>query len=184
MNRLRCDETPAWAALQACFNAQGKTFDLREAFATDPERFASFSQEAPHVFADLSKNLIDTTSQALLLDLAVQCQLEQHRDAMFAGETINNTEQRAVLHVLLRNPAPAKAVLGQGAPESIANKLTQVHDTLDAMLAYAEQVRAECALVMVSVVVKVLDAIRNSVLCGLSPLSTPAISLPSTLETK
>jgi glucose-6-phosphate isomerase len=65
---------------------------------------------------------------------------------MFAGETINNTEQRAVLHVLLRNPAPAQAVLGQGAPESIANKLAQVHETLDAMLAYAEQVRADAAI--------------------------------------
>jgi glucose-6-phosphate isomerase len=146
MSRLRCDQTPAWAALQARFDAHGKTFDLRGAFAEDPERFASFSQEAPHVFADLSKNLIDRTSQALLLDLAVQCQLEQHRDAMFAGETINNTEQRAVLHVLLRNPAPAQAVLGQGAPENIANKLAQVHETLDTMLAYAEQVRADAAI--------------------------------------
>ena len=62
MSRLRCDQTPAWAALRSCFEAHGKTFDLREAFATDPERFAAFSQEAPHVFADLSKNLIDTAT--------------------------------------------------------------------------------------------------------------------------
>ncbi|MCZ8255435.1 MAG: glucose-6-phosphate isomerase, partial [Polaromonas sp.] len=146
MKRLRCDETPAWAALQSSFNTHGKTFDLREAFAADPDRFASFSQDAPHVFADLSKNLVDASSQALLLDLAVQCQLEQHRDAMFAGELINNTEQRAVLHVLLRNPAEAKVATGDGAPETIASKLSQVHETLDAMLAYAGQVRADAAI--------------------------------------
>src|SRR5688500_5291219 len=105
---LRCHQTTAWAGLQACFDASGKTFDLREAFAANPQRFADFSQEAPHVFADLSKNLINASSQALLLDLVRQCGLEQHRDAMFAGEQINRTEKRAVMHFLLRNPAPAQ----------------------------------------------------------------------------
>ncbi len=62
--RPRCDRTPAWAALQACFDTRGKSFDLRQAFAADAGRFAHFSQEAPHVFADLSKNLIDSTSEA------------------------------------------------------------------------------------------------------------------------
>ncbi|MDP3172253.1 MAG: glucose-6-phosphate isomerase, partial [Polaromonas sp.] len=54
---LRCDRTPAWGALQAHYATAGKNFDLREAFAADPKRFADFSQDAPHVFADLSKNL-------------------------------------------------------------------------------------------------------------------------------
>ncbi|MES2955181.1 MAG: glucose-6-phosphate isomerase, partial [Pseudomonadota bacterium] len=54
----RCDHTPAWAALRALYAANGKTFDLREAFAANSQRFADFSQDAPHVFADLSKNLI------------------------------------------------------------------------------------------------------------------------------
>jgi glucose-6-phosphate isomerase len=133
--RPRCDRTPAWAALQACFDARGKSFDLRQAFAADAGRFAHFSQEAPHVFADLSKNLIDSTSEALLLDLAAQCRLEQHRDAMFAGEPINGTEQRAVMHFLLRSPAAA----------TMAGDLARVHETLDAMLAYAEQLRADTA---------------------------------------
>ena len=78
MNRIRCDHTPAWAELQALFDATSKAFDLREAFAQDEGRFAAFSQEAPHIFADLSKNLIDTDSQALLLALARQCGLELH----------------------------------------------------------------------------------------------------------
>jgi glucose-6-phosphate isomerase len=146
MNRLRCDQTPAWAALQACFEATGKSFDLRDAFAADPQRFASFSQDAPHVFADLSKNLIDGAIEVLLLDLARQCGLEQHRDAMFAGELINRTEQRAVMHFLLRNPALAKEARAQVAISNIATEQVKVHATLDAMLAYAEQVRADVAI--------------------------------------
>lgn len=134
--RPRCDRTPAWAALQARFDAQGKSFDLRQAFAADPDRFGHFSQEAPHVFADLSKNLIDAGSEALLLELAAQCRLAQHRDAMFAGELINGTEQRAVMHFLLRSPAAA----GMGGD------LARVHETLDAMLAYAERLRADTAI--------------------------------------
>ena len=121
MNKLRCDQTPAWAELQASFEASGKNFDLQGAFAADPRRFARFSQDAPHVFADLSKNLIDADSQALLLDLARQCRLEQQRDAMFAGELINRTEQRAVMHFLLRYPALDQQGWAQVAIKNIAD---------------------------------------------------------------
>ncbi|MEO8023948.1 glucose-6-phosphate isomerase [Polaromonas sp.] len=140
---IRCHQTPAWAGLQACFEASGKTLDLRDAFAANPQRFAEFSQDAPYVFADLSKNLINASIQALLLDLAHQCGLEQHRDAMFAGEKINCTENRAVMHFLLRNPAPTPQGRAQAATEKIAPELSLVHETLAAMLAYAEQVRAD-----------------------------------------
>ncbi|MDP3604352.1 MAG: glucose-6-phosphate isomerase, partial [Polaromonas sp.] len=143
---LRCDRTPAWGALQAHYATAGKNFDLREAFAADPKRFADFSQDAPHVFADLSKNLMDAETQTLLLELARQCGLEQHRDAMFAGEKINRTENRAVLHFLLRNPAPAHDGRAPAAPEKIAKELAEVHQTLDAMLAYAEQLRQDEAI--------------------------------------
>ena len=146
MIRTRCDRTPAWAALQIEFAARGRTFDLRQAFAADANRFERFSLSAPHVFADLSKNLVDDRSQALLLDLARQCGVAAHRDAMFAGAVINGTEQRQVLHTLLRNPAPALAAPSDVAPKNIANELTQVHATLDAMLAYAELVRADTAI--------------------------------------
>jgi len=142
MNRPPC-QTPAWAALQAQFEATGKNFDLRRAFAADPGRFAAFSQEAPHVFADLSKNLVDAPTQALLLDLARQRGVEPYRDAMFAGEKINRSEDRAVMHFLLRNPAPDQQERAPAAPENIATKLLQVHETLAAMLAYAEQVRLD-----------------------------------------
>jgi len=144
---LRCDRTPAWAALQAHHATAGKSFDLREAFVGHPGRFAEFSQDAPHVFADLSKNLIDAPTQALLLDLARQCGLEERRDAMFAGEKINRTENRAVMHFLLRNPAASHEALASAAPENIAkNELAEVHRTLDAMLAYAGQVRQDEAI--------------------------------------
>ncbi|MDP3706911.1 MAG: glucose-6-phosphate isomerase [Polaromonas sp.] len=149
MSRLRCDQTPAWAELHALFEASGKNFDLKAAFADDPQRFSCFSQDAPHVFADLSKNLIDGASEALLFDLARQCGLEQHRDAMFAGERINSTEQRAVMHFLLRNPPLAQYERDKVAIKRIASvsaELAQTHATLDAMLAYAEQVRADDAI--------------------------------------
>ncbi len=141
--RPRCDQTAAWAALQRHFDAAGKNLDLRDAFAAHPQRFADFSQDAPCVFADLSKNLIDAETQSLLLELAGQCGLEQHRDAMFAGEQINRTENRAAMHFLLRNPAPAHNGREPAAIKTIANELAQVHETLAAMLAYAEQVRAD-----------------------------------------
>ena len=99
--RLRCDHAPAWAALREHFESTGSKLDLREAFRLDEGRFQAFSQHAPHVFADLSKNLIDTQSQALLMELARECGVEQHRDAMFAGEAVNNTEHRPVKHWLL-----------------------------------------------------------------------------------
>jgi glucose-6-phosphate isomerase len=150
MNTTRCDRTPAWAQLQARFEALGKNFDLRKAFAADAQRFARFSQDAPHVFADLSKNLIDADTEALLLDLAGQCGLAQQRDAMFAGELLNNTEQRAVMHFLLRKPPVAQGGRAQAAIKSIAIPLpelnAEVHATLDAMLAYADQVRADEAI--------------------------------------
>ena len=141
MTRLRCDRTPAWASLQAAYDTHGRTFHLRQAFAADPQRFAHFSQQAPYVFGDLSKNLLDAATAQLLLDLAAQCGLAAHRDAMFAGAAINNTEQRAVWHVLLRTPANAPTGSALEAQE-----LGKVHSTLDAMLAYAEQVRADDAI--------------------------------------
>jgi len=143
MTRTRCDRTPAWSELRACYEAGGRQFDLRTAFAADAQRFEQFSQSAPHVFADLSKNLIDAPTQQLLLDLARQCGVEAHRDAMFAGEAVNSTEQRPAMHYLLRTPNPALAGQTQPAIKYVADELRKVHATLDAMLAYAQAVRAE-----------------------------------------
>ncbi|MBL8306688.1 MAG: glucose-6-phosphate isomerase [Rubrivivax sp.] len=131
----RCDGTEAWVALRGHFEAQGREFDLRQAFARDPGRFASFSLEAPGVFADLSKNLVDMATQHWLLGLANECGLPSRRDAMLAGGMANATEGRAVLHTALRAPK------GAASPFN-----AEVHKVLDAMLAYAEQVRADAAI--------------------------------------
>jgi len=130
----RCDRTVAWAALQGHYQAHGRTLDLREAFARDAQRFGSLSFEAPEVFADLSKNLIDTATLRWLVELAEQCGLPSQRDAMLRGDISNVTEGRAVLHTALR------------APRGVGPFSDEVHAVLDAMLAYAEAVRADDTL--------------------------------------
>jgi glucose-6-phosphate isomerase len=130
----RCDQTKAWAALGGHFEAHGRGLDLQEAFARDPGRFARFSFEAPEVFADLSKNLLDTATLHFLLDLARECDLPAQRDAMLRGDAINATEGRAVLHTALRAP--------RGGPGA-APFNDEVHAVLDAMLDYATRVRAD-----------------------------------------
>jgi glucose-6-phosphate isomerase len=132
---MRCDQTPAWKALQVHLD-NFKGFDLRAAFAQDPDRVQSLSQTAPHVLADLSKNHTDAATEALLIELARQTGLAAHRDAMFRGEPINNTEGRAVMHWLLRQP---EGSLGG----DLAAPLKLVHNTLKPMLAYAEEIRAD-----------------------------------------
>ena len=134
----RCDRTEAWAALQGHFEAHGRALDLREAFARDAGRFDAMGVQAPEVFADLSKNLIDTATLRFLLDLADECGVPARRDAMLRGDAINTTEDRAVLHTALRAP---RAGSGQkSAPFS-----DDVHHVLDAMLAYVETVRDTAA---------------------------------------
>ena len=138
MSFQRCDSTRAWGALEAHYETSGRQFDLRNAFAADAERFERFAIEAPGVFADLSKNRWDASTRTLLTGLAAECGLEARRDAMFAGEPINLTEGRAVLHTALRAPVHAKS-LGAVTDAAIAD----VHAVLEPLLAYAERVRAQ-----------------------------------------
>ncbi len=137
MTPVRCDRTAAWSALRTLHAAGAAGIDLRHAFSRDPGRFEAFSQSAPHVFADLSKNLIDAAIELQLMALARQCGVEQQRDAMFGGESINRTEQRAVKHFLLRAP------LADSAGADAQADLRAVHTTLDAMLQHAQTVRAD-----------------------------------------
>ncbi|EHR70043.1 glucose-6-phosphate isomerase [Burkholderiales bacterium JOSHI_001] len=129
-NAPRCDQTVAWTALGGHWQAHGRDLDLREAFVRDPQRFGHFALSAPEVRADLSKNLWDVATRKLLLELARECQLEARRDAMLAGEPINTTEGRAVLHTALR------------APKGVGPFSAEVHEVLDKMLAFADSVRA------------------------------------------
>jgi glucose-6-phosphate isomerase len=119
----------AWTALQGHYQAHGRDFDLREAFARDAGRFETFAVQAPEMFADLSKNRWDIATRRLLLELAAECGVAARRDAMLAGAPINLTEGRAVLHTALRAPR------GHGLFSD------EVQTELDRMLAYAERVR-------------------------------------------
>jgi glucose-6-phosphate isomerase len=129
----RCDRTEAWAALAGHYEAHGRDFDIRDAFARDPGRFESLAFEAPGIFADLSKNRIDTATLHFLADLARECDVEGRRDAMLRGDPINTTEGRAVLHTALR------------APRDKGPHSDEVHRVLEAMLGFAEQVRDTAA---------------------------------------
>ena len=140
---MRGDQTAAWqnlADLAKTFSA----FDLRDAFASDAQRASHFSQEAPGVFADLSKNHWDARIEAQLLALAEQAGVLTHRNRMFNGEAINATENRAVMHWLLRHPAEGAAA--EALAPSVKSSLKDVHKTLNDMLSFAEKIRADAQI--------------------------------------
>ncbi len=94
-------EKTVWKKLKADW-ARLETEHLRDMFENDPERFDKFSASIDDLTIDFSKERVDGVALAHLFDLARAAELEKHRDAMFAGEHINSTEDRAVLHVALR----------------------------------------------------------------------------------
>src|SRR5213082_2714330 len=95
-------QSPAWKALAAHFEKTAP-LHMRDLFAKDPQRFAKLSLSFGDVLLDYSKNRVTDESMKLLRDLAVQADLAGWTKRMFAGEKINVTEDRAVLHVALRN---------------------------------------------------------------------------------
>ena len=137
---MRGDQTVAWQDLKALAKAF-YGFDLRDAFASDAKRAVHFSQEAPGVFADLSKNHWDAGIEAQLLVVAEQAGVLSQRDRMFQGEAINTTENRAVMHWLLRHPLQSAA--SNALPASVKASLQEVHDTLNGMLSFAEKIRLD-----------------------------------------
>ena len=133
-------QRPAWKALTA--HAATLKQNLRELFAADPERGTRFTAEAEGIFLDYSKNRITEETLQLLLQLAKESGLTQHREAMFTGQKINTTENRAVLHVALRAPRASNG----NPPESILvdgeDVVPAVHEVLDKMAAFADKVRS------------------------------------------
>ncbi|MGI3781756.1 MAG: glucose-6-phosphate isomerase [Janthinobacterium lividum] len=126
--------TAAWARLTALRAAYEP--DLRAAFASDPDRAARFTRTAADLYVDLSKNLVDDEILAALVELATQVGVPQRRDAMFAGERINVTENRSVLHVALRTPRDASLVVDG------TDVVADVHKVLDKVYAFADKVRS------------------------------------------
>ena len=105
--------TATWKQLESHATAMGKVH-MRELFNKDQQRFASFSQQEGNLLFDYSKNIINTETLALLYQLAKECKLDEAITAMFNGEKINKTENRAVLHTALRNFS-GKPVITDGA---------------------------------------------------------------------
>ena len=126
--------TPAWARLHALY--ESLVPDLRGWFAADPSRAESFTFTAGDLYVDLSKNLINTDIVSALVDLADQVGLADRRDAMFAGEHINVTEDRAVLHTALRAPEGSSLVVDG------TDVIPEVHQVLAKVYAFAEKVRS------------------------------------------
>ena len=127
-------QLPAWAALQA-HDEQLRGQHLRDLFAADPQRGERLVADGAGLHLDFSKNRISDETVMLLGELARQRGVVERREAMFAGEHINVSEDRAVLHVALRMPRNRSLVVDG------VDVVKEVHETLDRMGAFAEQVR-------------------------------------------
>ncbi|GAA5979634.1 hypothetical protein JCM11641_007896 [Rhodosporidiobolus odoratus] len=131
---------PSWGKLQQLYDAEHTKLVLKDLFAQDPKRFDKFSRtyDSPnkdvHFLVDFSKNLINDEVFSTLLQLAKEAKVESVRDAMFAGEHINTSEDRAVLHVALRNVANEFKINEAGADE--------VEGVLQHMTEFANKVRS------------------------------------------
>ena len=127
--------SPAWRALERHAEAMAAVH-LRDLFADDADRFARFSLRLDDLLLDYSKNRITEETLGLLFDLARQAELEAWRDRMFAGDKINVTEHRAVLHVALRNRANRPILVdGQDVMPAVNAVLAQMRD-------FSERVRS------------------------------------------
>jgi glucose-6-phosphate isomerase len=128
-------DLPAWHALGQ--HAEGlRQRHLRQLFADDPLRGERLTAEAAGIYLDYSKNRIQSETIDLLLRLAADCQLEERIAAMFRGEHVNVTEQRAALHAALRAPA-GERIVADGA-----DVVPEVHAVLSRMSTFAERVRS------------------------------------------
>jgi glucose-6-phosphate isomerase len=128
-------QRPAWKALEQHYSEIAGRH-LRELFAEDPGRGERMNAEAAGLYLDYSKNRITDETVRLLIRLAEESEVEQRRDMMFAGDHINVSENRAVLHVALRMPKGSSLVV-----EGV-DVVAQVHEVLDRMSEFSEQVRS------------------------------------------
>jgi glucose-6-phosphate isomerase len=130
---IRITDTPEWRAL---IDHADEVVDLRRAFAEDPGRAERLTIEAGDLVADLSKHLVTDRTIALLTGVARRAGVPDRIESMFAGEPINTTEGRAVLHTALR------AAPGDRFPVDGSDVVAEVHAVLDQMSAFARQVRS------------------------------------------
>jgi len=128
-------ERKSWQALKRHHSEIAGTH-LRELFAADPGRGERLTAEAAGLYLDYSKNRVTDETMRLLVALAEESGVAERRDAMFRGEHINVSEDRAVLHVALRMPASVTLVVDG------ADVVAQVHEVLGQMAAFADRVRS------------------------------------------
>jgi glucose-6-phosphate isomerase len=128
-------ERATWKALQSHYQKM-REVHLRSLFADDPKRGERLTAEAIGIFLDYSKNRVTDETMTLLLSLAEDCGLRDKINAMFRGDKINITENRAVLHVALRAPRNASIVVDG------KNVVPEVHEVLDRMSAFCARVRS------------------------------------------
>lgn len=118
----------SWQALEA-HAMDMKPRHLKDLFAQDSARFSKFSRQLPNIFFDFSKNQIDDETFAKLLDLARECDVEGWREKMFSAEKINITEDRAVLHSVLRDFKPEPLVLdGENVKQAVSAELDKIEE--------------------------------------------------------
>jgi glucose-6-phosphate isomerase len=127
--------TPAWRDLTT-LEDRGRGLDLRELFASDPERTEKLTCEAGDLHVDLSKHLVDDEIVEALITVAEATGLQERIEGMFSGEHINSTEDRAVLHVALRSARGERFVVDG------EDVVAAVHEVLDRMARFAEKVRS------------------------------------------
>ena len=132
---IPCTERPAWKALVA-HHQKIRDLHLRKLFADDPKRGERMTVEAVGLYLDYSKNRVTDETLKLLMQLAEESGLRGRIDAMFRGDKINITENRAVLHVALRAPRGASIVVDG------ENVVPQVHAVLDKMADFSNRVRS------------------------------------------
>jgi glucose-6-phosphate isomerase len=138
----QASDLSAWKELQEHHNTLGRNIVLKEYFQKDPKRFEKFSHkfnntvDNTEILFDFSKNFLTQETVALLVKLAKEANVEELRDAMFRGEHINFTEDRAVYHAALRNVS--------GEPMKVDGKsvVEDVNAVLEHMKEFSEQVRS------------------------------------------
>jgi glucose-6-phosphate isomerase len=128
-------QRPAWKALEQHYAEIGSRH-LRDLFAQDPGRGERLTAEAAGLYLDYSKNRVTDETMALLVQLAQESDLARRRDAMFAGERINVSENRSVLHVALRMPKGSSLIVDG------TDVVAQVHQVLDRMAEFGQSIRS------------------------------------------
>src|SRR5262245_6929695 len=128
-------DRPAWKALEK-HHSQIRDVHLRQLFADDPQRGERLTAEGAGIYLDYSKNRVTDETLKLLVQLAQQCELRARIDAMFRGEKINVTENRAVLHTALRAPEGTSVIVDG------ENVVPQVHAVLNKMADFCSRVRS------------------------------------------